>query len=491
MIHQNKTRRNKNNIGGNSLLIDHEIVLKNYATKIKNKTTIDAIQMKNDLDKIKTPLIHIIEFDNNIKCTINEYALIYEAPFNIHYIFTNYEVNLTHKLKYPIEHLFSETPYNILEAYILYSVQIQNIVAIKEQILNKKLYDILFEYTPQNSIVPTILNYSAESVYLNNSEMSNAIFKSILELYMSPICFSRLTHNSAMQIINILVYAIKYKNYYFINIILKSLPDSSICLNFLLDERVIQIILLHNDEELYKIIIQLFNSVDDKLIEMIICDIVQKKRKCSTSSIGKFMNLYKNNKYRAFFEYIGKYATANLMVPRVYNSPKIIIISHGVSLGSEEKNYYFPFSKCCFFVEPGNNLSSVEIFMKPVEELICEGNYNNNLTCIESINGTIKLENMQFYLKPNILSQHKKNTIGFYICINGELTKIMVAGITSRPYSFQEIINVCCHICEGSLSLSETEIMFFSCRGYIGETKIQEIMPFAILDDFEMTPESK
>lgn len=494
----NSTRKTQklwgeNKRGGNKLSTEHESILRYYAQQIKNKIFIDIPTMEKELNKIESPLKHAIVFDSDTteKYTLNEYALINEGSFLIHNVFSYYEVDLSRKVKYPNEHVFSETPYNILEAYILYSIYESAIDSILKQIIKSKNYDLLFEYDDHDTYIPTILKYAALTSLFKES--NRYIFHTILFIYRSNDIFPILTNNyDDVYLLQLVIFGIRINHHELVYFIITKVKDPNLLLNYIFNEDVINVMLIHNNEEIYKILITILNIYPDNIISNFVCWLMQPKRKCTAKSIDKFMGLYRNKKYRPFFEYLGKYAIKNLLIPSIYNFPKIIIIGHGVSLGTEEKKYAFPFSRCCFFTEKGKILEESKVINKNIEELICTGHYDLTLECIESSNGKIHMEDMRFSFMPKNNILHGKNsTLGFYLCNNTNLQKIFILGIgqTSAIYTFNEIVAICDDISNSyGLPKHTTEIMAFSCRGYTGETCSQSIFPQAIIDD-KITPD--
>lgn len=484
-----KTKKQRQKIYG-GLADSKKEILSLFALKIKNKIYIDPLEFKKELDSIENPLKILMRFDgmSSPEYTINEYAFIHNVPNDIHAVFLNYDVDLLHTVYYPEDSALACT---IFEAYLLYTDYFSNINAIINQIEKSKEYDCLFRYESPDYIVPTVLDFAQIASKFTQNTYKSIIFPTVMNLYIRPEILPTLTNNGdTHKMAMLLLYAINNSNIHFILYLTATMPDKNALLQIMFSTHVISAAIIHGTDELYETIINILNSYDDSIIEYVICEIMKSKKKCTNESIQKFMGLYKNKKYAPFFEYVGKYAIKNLMIPSLSKNPKIIIVCHGTSLGNEEKNYGFPFLKCCFFVDKGNILQEMCIFSKSVEELICAGNYDSNLTCIESDkNGNISMENMIFSFSPTTWVHKKNETLGFYLCLDNKVIKMKIKPDVNKYYNVEDLIHECETIC-AKTGIDENEIIIniFSCRKYMGNERKPQLVNILPIGSYSITP---
>ena len=106
-----KRRTRKRINGGNPT----ETKFREYASKIANKEPVSIESFTAFLDSVDDPLKVAIDYDKKGKSyTINEYALLHNASYDIHAVFWKYEVALNHLVDY--SSLFDFTPFRIEDA---------------------------------------------------------------------------------------------------------------------------------------------------------------------------------------------------------------------------------------------------------------------------------------------------------------------------------------------------------------------------------------
>jgi hypothetical protein len=343
-----KTRK-KRLFGGNP-----ESTYKDYATKMKNKQPIDISEFKKFLESVDKPLKKAFELiPGEGKKTINEYALIYNAEMEIHAAFRKYDVAINHKILYQFasskgtcrsliipcseekegskgigrsaaEHVVSFGELNILEAYILQGLHIENIRIMIEQL---ETDSILFRYLPDMDNLPTILACSIYSSNYVHSQMHNTIYPMILNMYMGTENFKKLTHdNNPHAIIDLFKTAVKYaKPDFMISIYQKFLsPRDAYIVIF--NKHVLERLMLQNNETLFVTAINMLQYSNHDFIEMII-----KEFKFRDTSLFDYLKEYKikmmPNVAKQFFNKLATQIIDKVMVP--YN-------------GSNKGNQWFP-----------------------------------------------------------------------------------------------------------------------------------------------------
>jgi hypothetical protein len=457
-----------------------------YATKIKNKQPIDILEFKKFLESVDKPLkkaFELIPWEG--KKTINEYALMYNAEMEIHATFRNYDVAINHKILYPFASSMGIGELNILEAYILQGLHIENIRIIIEQLeKTKSLTDaILFRYLSAMDNLPTLFACSIFSSNYVNSQIHNTIYPMILNMYMGTENFKKLTHGyNSEAIIDLFKTAIKYaKPDFMISIYQKFLsPRDAYIVIF--NKNVLERLMLQNNETLFLTAINMLQYSNHEFIEMII-----KEFQFRDTSLFDYLKEYKikmiPNVAKQFFSKLATQIIDNVMVPYNGSNIRIIIRSHGVSNGPGEIVVDFPFNKLCYFVEKGKQLGESCMVSRRTEELICSGNFDPNLVCTESTNGKITVEDHLIdFSSGGIYDVEQNQFLGIYICKEGIVSRANVTINTSRPYTQSDIVEICREICHiEHIDYSKVDVLIFACRGYSQrESDIQVIKPVAV-----------
>jgi hypothetical protein len=457
-----------------------------YATKIKNKQPIDILEFKKFLESVDKPLKKAFELiPGEGKKTINEYAVMYNAEMEIHATFRNYDVAINHKILYPFASSMGIGELNILEAYILQGLHIENIRIIIEQLeKTKSLTDaILFRYLLAMDNLPTLFACSIFSSNYVNSQIHNTIYPMILNMYMGTENFKKLTHGyNSEAIIDLFKTAIKYaKPDFMISIYQKFLsPRDAYIVIF--NKNVLKRLMLQNNETLFLTAINMLQYSNHEFIEMII-----KEFQFRDTSLFDYLKEYKikmiPNVAKQFFSKLATQIIDNVMVPYNGSNIRIIIRSHGVSNGPGEIVVDFPFNKLCYFVEKGKQLGESCMVSRRTEELICSGNFDPNLVCTESTNGKITVEDHLIdFSSGGIYDVEQNQFLGIYICKEGIVSRANVTINTSRPYTQSDIVEICREICHiEHIDYSKVDVLIFACRGYSQrESDIQVIKPVAV-----------
>jgi hypothetical protein len=475
-----KTRKRRL-FGGNpeSTFID-------YATKIKNKQPIDIAEFKNFLESVEKPLKKAFEIiPGEGKKTINEYAVMYNAEMEIHASFRNYDIAINHKILYPFASSMGIGELNVLEAYILQGLHIENIRVMIEQLeKTKSLTDaILFRYLPEMDNLPTLFACSIFSSNYVNSQIHNTIYPMILNMYMGTENFKKLTHNyNSKAIIDLFKTAVKYaKPDFMISIYQKFLsPRDAYVVVF--NKSVLERLMLQNNETLYLTAINMLQYSNPEFIEMII-----KEFQFQDTSLFDYLKEYKikmsSHVAKQFFSKLATQIIDNVMVPYNDSNVRIIIRSHGVSNGPGEIVIDFPFNKLCYFVEKGKQLGESCIVSRRTEELICAGNFDPNLVCTESTNGKIIVEDQLLdFHSGGVYDVEQNQFLGIYICKEGIVSRANVSINTSRSYTQLNIVEICKNICDTEeIEYSKVDVLIFACRGYAqNESDIQVIKPVVV-----------
>jgi len=268
-------------------------------------------------------------------------------------------------------------------------------------------------------------------------------------------------------------------------------------LNLIFNPEVITNILLHDDPNLYKTAIELINYTDENFVKETLIDYAnqrfnEQEKENSGTAILEYLKSYKLNitqDYKTLFEKLGQHTIDNIILPYSDTAIRLIIICHGITLDDTKIQIEFPFNKLCFFVEKSEKLQNQCIVSRSINELICAGNYDNNLKCEESRNNTIIVDNMRFKFENKTLLDKNNKTSGIYICENRKVNKINVLGIDDTTlYTFEELIGICNLICKQSnIQPNNVNLLFFACRG---NTTTKVIAPEPVITPTEKKNET-
>lgn len=478
-----KTRKKR--ITGGNKEIEKKFI--EYATRIRDKQPIDIYEFTFFLKSIDNPLKKAFEIiPGEGKKTINEYAILYNAGMEIHATFRSYDIAINHKIIYPFALFLGNNELNILEAYILQGLHIENIRVIIENLEKKKLLtdEILFRYFPGMDNLPTLFAFSIYSSNYTNLQIHNTIYPIFLNIYMGTENFKKLSRNYNSQfVIDLFKTAVKYAKPDFMISIYQKFMSPKDAYIVIFDRTVLERLMLQNNETLFLTAINMLQYSNSDFIEMII-----KEFKFDDTTLFDYL---KDNKIKTsasiakqFFNKLATQIIDNVMVPYNSSNVRIIIRSHGVSAGPGEIVLDFPFHKLCYFVEKGKQLGESCMVSRRTEELICAGNYDPDLLCTESVNGKISVENV--FLSFNSYGAYdteQNNLFGIYICKNGVVYRANVNIDTSHQYTHSNIFDICREICDTeNIEYIKVDVLIFSCRGYMRVSPtIQTIKPSVLL----------
>jgi 3-dehydroquinate dehydratase len=465
-----KTRKRKG--GSESILM--------YAQKMKNKEPIDVVKFKACLDQTSDPLKILYTIDEK-QYTINEWALICEVDSSIYDVFCNYEYDLTRRIEYPFHFLYNIKYKNsLLEAYLLKSNHLNSISTMIKQIQSSSSADIInnnmFYHWYSESVVPTIIKCMFDMITISKSNIYIALSTPILAFYTDLNMLNRLTNNkNDLTMIKLFYYAITSNSIGLLQLISTQLTPT-LTIEFVLNPDIVEALLIQDNQELYLNVIMLLNGADVNVIGAFICKILGKE--CTNESVTKVLELCNTTSYKKFFEVIGNYAIQKLMIPDIQKNPHIIVICHGTSMGHEEYKFNFRMRQLCFYADKGCVLIDNNPFSKPMEELICSGYYDATLKCQPATDGTIMTENIVFSFEPNNFVQNINNYLGFYVCNNGQVTKINTKIDRSAKYRIDYIMELSAQIADMLLgNAADVDLMIYSCIGYSNTTKSTTTIP--------------
>lgn len=460
-----KTRQTRKKIiGGN----ETEKKFREYALKIKNQEQILIEDFTAFLDSVKDPLKVVFDFNRTGNLyTINEYALLHNASHDIHAAFWKYEVALNHLTDYS-KLLDVKYPLTILEAYILHGSHSRNIRNILEQITAKSS-NSLFRYIPDIKNIPTILYFALQSSNYELLPLSQYVYSSIISAYTQPQIYLKLTNNNTPgTILELLNIAIIFNKPDLLEIICLSISTSEYIYKLLLDKTTVAFLLLQDNKQLFITALNLLKTID-----------IEKYINQYTDATQLVENYTKGNAKR-FFELIGRNTLSDILEPYTGNKVRIIIRCHGILANETKKEFVFPFNKLCYFVSKGQTLGEACIVSNRTENMICNGNYDDNLQCIESVNGKIKSEPMQFIFDSGFFMGRRNRYTGIYICKDGEVNRADELNIQEdTPYILDTIVEMCKTICNlRQIDPLDVDLLLFSCRSQLGkQPNIAKVTP--------------
>lgn len=447
-----------------------ETKFREYAIKIANKKPLSIENFTNFLNKIKEPLKVAFDYDNNGKTyTINEYALLHNAPHEIHSVFWNYEVELNRLADYST-HLQINYPLTILEAYILHGLHHRNIRNILDQITNVSA-NIFFRYIPITRNIPTVLYFALQSSNYLLMPLSQYIYNSIITIYTQQQIYLRLTNGNNLNVIlELLNIAIRFNKPDLLEIICLSIAKTEDIYKLLFHNSTVTFLLLQNNQSLFIAVFNLLKTIAPNTTE------VEKYIKLyalhKDTDATPLIELYLKNPPDAkrFFEMLGRHTLRGILEP--YNGPKvrIIIRCHGVLSDERKKSYWFPFHRLCYFIAKGQTLGETCYVSNRTENMICNGNYDDNLQCIESANGEIETEPMNFIFDSGFFTGARNRYTGIYVCREESVERAEELDIQEdNPYSLEGIIELCNAVCnKRNIEPVNVDILLFSCRARLG-----------------------
>ena len=459
-----KTRKRMK--GGNMT----EIKLREYASKIANKEPISIDEFTKFLNAIKEPLKVLIDYNKTGNpYTINEYALLHNASHDIHSVFWQYEVSLTHLANYS-SHLGIKEPLTILEAYILHGVHSRNIRNILDQITPKYI-NSLFRYIQVPRGIPTVLYFALQSSNYLLMPLSQFIYSSIISLYTQPQIYLQLTNNNNFgNILELVKIAIQFNKSDLLEIVCLSISSSEDIYKVLFHNLTLSFILLQNNNSLFFTAFNILKTIGKNEIEKYI-------NKYSHGDTNKILEKYKiatptPNDAKHFFELLGRHTMTGILEPYTGSKVRIIIRCHGVLKDEAKQQFDFPFSRLCYFISKGQTLCEAGYVSNRTENMICNGNYDENLQCVESVNGRVETEPMQFIFDSGFFIGTRNRYTGIYVCREGIVERAVELDIQEdNVYSMENIVELCNIVCnKREIDPANVDILLFSCRTRLGTT---------------------
>jgi hypothetical protein len=468
-----KRRTRKRINGGNPV----EIKFREYASKIANKEPVSIESFTVFLDSVDDPLKVAIDYDKKGKSyTINEYALLHNASYDIHAVFWKYEVALNHLVDYSSLFDFKD-PLTILEAYIIHGEHSENILRIIENIKDNNIH-FLFRHIPKTGNIPTVLFFTLESSNYVNKPLATYNYNMIVQLYLQTRIYDVLLKNySQLALINI---AIRFNKPDLLQGICMKISNSSDVYKYLFHNSSVTFLLLQNNPSLFDAAFDLLRIIDPievfKYINMYATN--------SSSDISLIMEKYTKRKTspspteaKRFFELLGRHTLHGLLEPYAGSKVRIIIRCHGVLAAETKRRFDFPFSRLCYFISKGQTLGEACFVSNRTENMICNGNYDDNLQCVESANGKIESEPMNFIFDSGFFLGTRNRYTGIYVCREGSVNRADELNIQEdTPYSLEDIVGLCNAVCtERQIDPANVDVLLFSCRTRLG--KPQEVVP--------------
>lgn len=458
-----------------------------YAHFMKSKKPIVINEFKSFLDSETEPLKQKFVFDNtNEYYTICEWAIICKTPEEIYDLFSNYTFDLGRRVKYPYNILYNEKYKNsLLEAYVLRSEHIGIISAMVKQLLTEEasiIQDNVLYNWYEGGVVPTLIKCMFD-MNSTSGKNKNIIISNILIIYSDNNILSRLTRNYEYETTaKIFYYAIANSCLPFMELLLyKFNPIHRVRLLF--EPDIVSALLIQNDMKVLNWIVSELNQIDDGIIGSAICRVMNiQKQPCTKDDIREVLEIFQNKESALFFEKLGKYAIDNFAIPSLRDKPTIILVCHGFSIGPEEKVRKFEMRRLCFFAKKGHMLCDINPYSRPIQELICAGHYDSTLECKPSNNNTIMTEELFFEFEHSNIVQEKNEYLGFYLCYNGNATKLNHQHSVNTSYHIDYVISYATQVSQILFqNTKDVDLMIYSCIGYQQEEpQISSVFPSVI-----------
>lgn len=473
MRKQNSNRKTRKVYGG-----VQETTYRMYANQIKNKEHINVEEFERFLDSVKNPLSHAYKFDNDDnEYTINEYAILHGYAlheFDIHAKFRKYDVNLRHTAVYPNFNI--PEPLNIIEAYIYDGKYLENIRLIMVQIQKENLYSIYFRNLRVSKGLPSVLYFVLEASNFLNDALNPHIYHAVTNIYMHPTVYDTyLIQNNPQNVLNLLSIAIQYNKPFLLREICGKMQNAETVYSYIFTQKIVSYLLLQNNNELFKTTFGLLQSINpSKVLEYINKYAIDPNKDAS-----KILQKYKDNQNyptprecKRFFEILGLHILQDVLPPYIGDTVRIIIRCHGTMLSNVPEKIAYPFNRLCYFVEKGKYLIETCYVSNRIENMVCNGNYDNSLKCISSIDGQIETEPMRFSFNAGFYKGIKHSYTGIYVCRNASVERADEYSIDNdKKYAFPEMIDIVKSICDyRQIGYNNVDIMIFACRAYVTDT---------------------
>lgn len=435
-----------------------------YARKMKRNERIDQTEFKAFLDSVKDPLFSEWDFENDgNKYTINEYAILHNAPLNIHAVFWDYPVNLSHISNY-FSTFGTKTPLTILEAYIIQGIYSENIRVILEQIQADFANSAgsLFRVINNKQPIPTVLHFAMESSNYEIMPLDQTIYNMIIQIYFSNSVYRYLSkNNSVEQIKELVALGIKTGKADFTHTVLMKATGLPNIIHIIFSQMVISFLLLQDNKTLFDTVFYILQRLDQRIV-------LEHIAKYNSDQIIHQYNVVKDAKQ--FFSLVAQKLLQNTIEPYTGKRVRIIIRCHGIVENLEKQHFEFPFNSLCFFVELGKSLNEIKCVSNRTEKMICNGNFDNNLTCITPENNRIYTEPMKFVFDSGFITGKRNRYTGIYVCKDGNVNRADELDINEDiPYDINGLRELCLSVCQSrNINPSDIDIMLFACRTQLG-----------------------
>ena len=456
-----------------------------YAHLMKHKRAIDINEFKTFLDSQSGPLKQTFIFDNaKEEYTISEWALICNANEEIYDLFANYTFDLNRRVKYPYKVLYNKKYNNsLLEAYTLRSEHIGIISAMVKQLLNENdsviQHNVLYNWYA-GGVVPTLIKCMFDMNTITTSgKNKNIIISNILLIYSDTNILTQLTHNYDYETMaKIFYYATANSCLSLMELLLYKF-DPIYTVRVLFEPDIVSALIIQNDARVLNWIIAELNRIDENIVGAAICKVMKiQKQPCTREDIQDIIKTINSEHANLFFEKLGRHAIDNFAIPSLRDRPAIIVVSHGFSLGPEEKLRNFAMRRLCFFAQKGHMLCDISPYGRPIQELVCAGHYDATLECKPSNNNTIMTEDLFFEFGHSDIVQEKKDYLGFYLCYNGNVTKLNHPTDVQSSYHIEYIINYAMQVSQVLFqNAREVDLMIYSCIGYQNTSQMTSVFP--------------
>jgi hypothetical protein len=449
-----------------------------YAKQIKQNEPIDIVKFSQFLDSIPNPLTRAYYFDDrHHKYTINEYAILHGYSlhgFDIHAIFRNHTVDLDHAAEYPGFNI--PEPLNILEAYIYHAKYLENIRMIMIQVDREQKFGIYFRKLHISRGLPSLLYFVLEASNFVAGPLDPHIYYAIMNIYMHPTIYNGyLIQNNPQNILNLLSIAIQYNKESMLREICGKMQTAEMIYSYIFTKQIVSYLLLQNNSDLYKVVFELLQCIDSAKV----LHYINKYAVDPNADASKILQKYENTcnhpnpkDCKRFFEILGLHILQDTLPPYIGDHARIIIRCHGTTLNNRVGQFEYPFRRLCYFVEKGEYLLETCHVSNRTENMICTGNYDSSLKCIDPVNGMIETEPMRFSFDAGFYKGVKHKYTGIYVCRNGSVERTDEPPILNdRHYLFPEIVDIVRTICDSrSIDYRDADVMMFACRAIAGDT---------------------
>jgi hypothetical protein len=397
-----------------------------------------------------------------------------DEDFDLHAAFREYPVNLDHTVIYQKFNI--DEPLNLLEAYIYDGKHIENI----RRIMNRAPQEIYFRQLRSSNGIPSILYFAIESSSYVHNPLSQIIYNAIINMYMNPEIYTKLIPTPTNQM-NLLSIAIQYNKPDLMIEICKKMESAETVYSYICTQRIVSYLLLQNNPELFKSAFTLLKNIHPAEALRYINKYAVDPEKDATHIMEKYLQRNylspSHEESKQFFEILGLHILRDTLPPYIGDTVRIIIRCHGSMLDESKTRIEYPFHRLCYFVEKGKYLMETCHVSNRVENMVCNGNYDDSLKCIPPIDGMIEIEPMQFRFDSGFHKGNRNSYTGIYVCQNRTVDRANEAIIDGKKkYLFPEVIDIVKTVCTNrQIDYANVDIMIFACRAMIGTTRPESV----------------